>query len=865
MQHSGYDPYKDNASSSHRDLDRDREHTMRDPHPANAAAFDRRRPPHMQPSGLAHNHPDYDASHHPPTLSPRQPTAEDGWPVAMNEHTHRQHQHHPPPSRYASEHPSSSALPPTQDHPYRSYNPRDPDARRHQQHSDDRSTRYPSHSSHYDSYDQRDNPAHDGQAHQASYRHSPRYHYSHPYPSQPHHHHDYRSEEPPPSSARSRHALPSPRDLHRSEPRYSPPSDSAARDAPPHLHRYPPATHQYARRRSDTASLDARTPLDSQNGAAPSSSRAAISSSSSSSHHGASASSATVSASGTAPGSTSAARKRKKQFKYMLEHDVSEPSKASAAATPDDDHERNGADPADAAEGVAGPAQPHKESRKKVKKACVFCKRSHMPCEEARPCKRCVKRGISHLCRDAEPAGAAGAATTSATTSSSSASSHIAAPTPTKRRFGEARNHALSRRNKALAETETDSDAESITSSAASSLRPRTGSERRTSQPFDMMDVMPGATARDPDIRPSMSIAGLLSPAKMELQHRPAKHEPVSAKEQEDAWNRSMDARMQSKMKHMLEAGPAAADLSDIFGEMPTSLLMTPAMANLPKAQSLLRPSSAELPASPRSAEMGRLKRSQSMTASSTQEHECEVDEAGFKLPLRPKHLLQEEMATTSALRGGKRSYSYTFGYAKLARWMHTRFSRESCEEVDRSLAVFRPKLMALSRSLPEEELIGVEDNFYQLLAWYQANVLEAVPVPMIVTRRTGEIYAANSHACKLMQLPESIFEGGQICHYQLVTERDCVNLWGKYAQEAARTLSTPPTQNVTLEVDRSLLLFNQPAFDPRTGEMLGDGTCPDGTIAVLRKRVVVTFEAKVSKHGLPFLVTGFIIPIPED
>ncbi len=67
------------------------------------------------------------------------------------------------------------------------------------------------------------------------------------------------------------------------------------------------------------------------------------------------------------------------------------------------------ADIQDPAEG-SGSAPQRKESRKKVKKACVFCKRSHMPCEEARPCKRCVKRGISHLCRDAEPVGAAGAA-----------------------------------------------------------------------------------------------------------------------------------------------------------------------------------------------------------------------------------------------------------------------------------------------------------------------------------------------------------------------------------------------------------------------------------------------------------------------
>ncbi len=72
------------------------------------------------------------------------------------------------------------------------------------------------------------------------------------------------------------------------------------------------------------------------------------------------------------------------------------------------------------------------------------------------------------------------------------------------------------------------------------------------------------------------------------------------------------------------------------------------------------------------------------------------------------------------------------------------------CEEVDQSLSVFRPALMALSRSLPEEELIAVENNFYTLLNFYQANVLENIPIPMIIARRTGEIYAANEPACKL-------------------------------------------------------------------------------------------------------------------
>lgn len=564
----------------------------------------------------------------------------------------------------------------------------------------------------------------------------------------------------------------------------------------------------------------------------------------------------------------------------MLEQDGAEAAKASTSGAADDDQDGERVDQLEAQEGSAGAPQ-RKESRKKVKKACVFCKRSHMPCEEARPCKRCVKRGISHLCRDAEPVGSAGAASTSASGSTSSTPARTDASTKgIKNKFEEARDHARARRRRddeTTLETESGSDAESMSSSAASSFRHRNASDAEftsvvtsRSQPYNVNE-MPGATAKDPDFRPTMPISVLLSPAKFGLQRRVygrSMSPGVSEKEQKEAWNRSMDPSTQVKMKQMLEAGPAAGDLSDIFGEMPTSLLMTPAMANLPKAQAILRPGSADPPGSPHRGgpndHSGRLERSHSMTVTSSQ---CEIDEAGFKLPSRPKHLLQEEMATASELRGGPRTYSYTYGYAKLARWMHTRFSRANCEQVDRSLSIIRPKLMALSRSLPEAELIGVEDSFYQLLEHYQANVLEMIPVPMIVARRTGEIYAANSHACRLMQLPESIFEGGQICHYQLVTEQDCVKMWGRYAEEASGKLDTPPAQNVTLEVDRSLLLYNKPGFDPRTGELLGDGSglCEDGSPAVVRRKVIVTFEAKLSKHGLPFMVTGTIDPIPDD
>ncbi|SCV05774.1 LANO_0H14884g1_1 [Lachancea nothofagi CBS 11611] len=40
--------------------------------------------------------------------------------------------------------------------------------------------------------------------------------------------------------------------------------------------------------------------------------------------------------------------------------------------------------------------------RRKVTRACVYCRRSHMICDEQRPCTRCVRRNIAHLCHDEE-------------------------------------------------------------------------------------------------------------------------------------------------------------------------------------------------------------------------------------------------------------------------------------------------------------------------------------------------------------------------------------------------------------------------------------------------------------------------------
>ncbi|KAF9384581.1 hypothetical protein CPB97_005543 [Podila verticillata] len=64
--------------------------------------------------------------------------------------------------------------------------------------------------------------------------------------------------------------------------------------------------------------------------------------------------------------------------------------------------------------------------RRKVTHACVYCRRSHMTCDDGRPCQRCIKRNIGHLCHDEPKPSAAG----SASNQSNASSSNTGTPTP---------------------------------------------------------------------------------------------------------------------------------------------------------------------------------------------------------------------------------------------------------------------------------------------------------------------------------------------------------------------------------------------------------------------------------------------------
>lgn len=81
----------------------------------------------------------------------------------------------------------------------------------------------------------------------------------------------------------------------------------------------------------------------------------------------------------------------------------SSPSAASNGSAVKREPSATRGDDADSSPGAAGSTAGGKKKpskRRKVNLACIYCRRSHMTCDEGRPCQRCIKRDIGHLCHD---------------------------------------------------------------------------------------------------------------------------------------------------------------------------------------------------------------------------------------------------------------------------------------------------------------------------------------------------------------------------------------------------------------------------------------------------------------------------------
>lgn len=107
-----------------------------------------------------------------------------------------------------------------------------------------------------------------------------------------------------------------------------------------------------------------------------------------------------------------------------------QPSSSNGSASVKREQAASIADDAGSSPSSGGKKKPSK--RRKVNLACIYCRRSHMTCDEGRPCQRCIKRDIGHLCHDeATPAKANEPHEAPASSTPSKPKSHASAATVT--------------------------------------------------------------------------------------------------------------------------------------------------------------------------------------------------------------------------------------------------------------------------------------------------------------------------------------------------------------------------------------------------------------------------------------------------
>lgn len=92
-------------------------------------------------------------------------------------------------------------------------------------------------------------------------------------------------------------------------------------------------------------------------------------------------------------------------------------------------------------------------------------------------------------------------------------------------------------------------------------------------------------------------------------------------------------------------------------------------------------------------------------------------------------------------------------------------------------LSIIRPVFRGLTRSLPESELLKIEERFERYMFDYDC-LFNVMPIPACLWRRTGEIYKANKQFASLLNVPLDQLREGMLCIYEFMTEESLVHYY---------------------------------------------------------------------------------------
>ncbi|OPB39697.1 Zn2Cys6 transcriptional regulator [Trichoderma guizhouense] len=434
---------------------------------------------------------------------------------------------------------------------------------------------------------------------------------------------------------------------------------------------------------------------------------------------------------------------------------VVERSKMAAkgdAAERDKDHEGRG-------------AGKNPKKRRKVNHACVYCRRSHMTCDLERPCTRCIKRNIGHLChdepRESDPKKKTVVSKTASTASvdesdtmsqsdvGHSSISSAMGPPPT---FDGARQRAnsaigaggvLGQANPlSLVQPDASSglQANALNNNGNANQFAGFSDAWLTAQNYHDMNTYNPNYLIGADVTHEFNLLNdflhnsILDEGGVEAQQNSAFNRPGGPSEMLSGFGSS----------NGLTGGSVSA------GHVPGSMLPPSNFDN------------------------------KSMTRSDkekTREYYLQAaDPSGNDNP-------EERMSRVLKAKydaGLLKPFNYIKGYARLGKYLDGHIASTSKQKILRTINQFRPKFREKAQGLTDMQLVYVEMWFEKQLMDYD-RVFASMAVPACCWRRTGEIFRGNKEMAELINVPVDQLRDGKIALHEILTEESMVRYWEEF------------------------------------------------------------------------------------
>lgn len=403
-----------------------------------------------------------------------------------------------------------------------------------------------------------------------------------------------------------------------------------------------------------------------------------------------------------------------------------------------------------------------KKKRRKVNHACVYCRRSHMTCDLERPCARCVKRDIGHLCHD-EPRDPP-------KRSKSEAGVADIAPAPGEI-IGADGKPVMAGNGEIQYAQNGDMALGTINGSVGPQIvQPTPLSPNQLKQPI------PGPSNPNNLIQ-NLDWNNSGVPNQFQDMHHLHPNYMFNTSEVTNEYNLLNDFLSSSLID---DGGLYNDDAQVLFNDplLSTSSLNALASNNMqppgPNQQNLQ-------PAAPAQAAAGQ----EISRPSSTFPIDSRARDKFYMTAADPAGLESAESRLHKLLRakydaGMLKPFNYVKGYARLNQYMSKHLSRESQLRILKQLDRFRPKFREAMQSLTDMQLVLVEMWFERSLMEYD-RVFASMAIPACCWRRTGEIFRGNTEMAELIRVPLEKLRDGKLAIHEIIAEDSLVSYWEKF------------------------------------------------------------------------------------